>query len=88
MKALSKATLTIGILLFANITLFAGDVSFKITKRYLNFPISHQQERGRMTFEADGKDKLSVVVRLAPDKADYWVFKDMSAYKGKTVKKD
>ena len=39
-----------------------------------------------MTFEADGKDKLSVVVRLAPDKADYWVFKDMSAYKGKTVK--
>ena len=86
MKALSKATLTIGILLFANITLFAGDVSFKITKRYLNFPISHQQERGRMTFEADGKDKLSVVVRLAPDKADYWVFKDMSAYKGKTVK--
>lgn len=86
MKAFSKATLTIGILLFANITLFAGDVSFKITKRYLNFPISHQQERGRMTFEADGKDKLSVVVRLAPDKADYWVFKDMSAYKGKTVK--
>lgn len=39
-----------------------------------------------MTFEIEGKPDLSVVVRLAPDEADYWVFKDVSNLKGKTIK--
>ena len=39
-----------------------------------------------MTFEVNGKPDLSVVIRLAPDKAEYWVFKDVSAFKGKTIK--
>ena len=51
-----------------------------------NFPISHKENRGRMTFEVNGKPDLSVVIRLAPDEAEYWVFKDVSAFKGKTIK--
>lgn len=86
MKTLSKSTLIIGMLLFSGNLLFAGDISFKITKKYLNFPISHKQDRSRMTFEVTGEPALNVVVRLAPDEADYWVFKDVSAYKGKTIK--
>ena len=39
-----------------------------------------------MTFEVNGKPDLSVVIRLAPDEAEYWVFKDVSAFKGKTIK--
>ncbi|MGK6350051.1 2,6-beta-D-fructofuranosidase [Parapedobacter sp. DT-150] len=64
----------------------AEELAIKITKKYLNFPVSHQEDRSRMTFQVDGKPDLSVVIRLAPDEADYWVFKDVSDLKGKTIK--
>ena len=47
--------------------------------------MSHKVDRSRLTFTAKGIPELSVVVRVAPDEADYWVFKDMSAYKGQNV---
>ena len=86
MKIPCKATFTIYLLLFSGITLYAGDISFKITKKYLNIPVSHRQDRCKMTFDVKGESTLSVVIRLAPDEADYWVFKDVSAFKGKTIK--
>src|SRR5690606_22830829 len=61
-------------------------IEIKITKKYLNFPISHTQDRAKMTFHVNGQPDLSVVLRLAPDEPDYWVFKDVSHLKGKTVK--
>ena len=64
----------------------AENIALKITKRYLNFPVSHGQERGRMTFETEGEPALSVAIRLAPEEADYWVFRDVSALEGKTVR--
>ncbi|EKU88796.1 GH32 C-terminal domain-containing protein [Bacteroides oleiciplenus] len=86
MKIPCKAAFTIYLLLFSGITLYAGDISFKITKKYLNFPVSHRQDRCKMTFDVKGESTLSVVIRLAPDEADYWVFRDVSAFKGKTIK--
>lgn len=86
MNTLSKVTLAIGILLFAPLIVMAEDISIKITKKFLNFPISHTQHRGRMTFEVDGKQDVPVVIRLAPEEAEYWVFRDVSALKGKTLK--
>ncbi|MDR3366196.1 MAG: glycoside hydrolase family 32 protein [Prevotellaceae bacterium] len=64
----------------------AGDISLKITKRYLNFPVSHRVERSVMTFEIDGKKERSFDIRLASGEADYWVFCDVSALKNKAVK--
>lgn len=86
MKTLSKIVFTLCVLSCSHLVAMAGDVSFKITKKYLNFPISHTQDRGRMTFEVNGKPGLSVVIRLAPGEAEYWVFKDVSTFKGKTIK--
>lgn len=86
MKTLSRTVLTLFVLSFSCLAAIAGEVSFKITTQYLNFPISHKENRGRMTFEVNGKPDLSVVIRLAPDEAEYWVFKDVSAFKGKTIK--
>ena len=87
MKTLnSRITLTLFILVSSHLLAMAGDVSFKVTKKYLNFPVSHAENRAKMTFEVNGKPDLSVVIRLAPDKAEYWVFKDVSAFKGKTIK--
>ncbi len=75
--------------LFALVALFAlsvqaAELSFKVKCKYLNLPISHEVERRRLTFQAKGVDDLSVVARLSAE-PDYWVFKDITAYKGKTL---
>lgn len=85
MKLIPKITLAFGLLLFNSFILLAGDIPLKITKKYLNLPVSHQQDRSKMTFKVDGQPDMSVVIRLAPDQPDYWVFKDVSNLKGKTL---
>lgn len=64
----------------------AEDITLKITKRYLNLPVSHQQERAVMTLAVDGKRVRSFDIRLAPAQPDYWVFCDVSSFKGKQLK--
>jgi levanase/fructan beta-fructosidase len=86
MKILSRSLCILSILLFSGISLFAEEIEIKINKKYLNFPVSHKQDRGKMTFEVKGEPNLSVVIRLATDEPDYWVFKDVSNLKGKTLK--
>lgn len=82
---LVKRLLVLGFLII-NLPAWAGEITIKIDKRYLNFPISHAQERSKMTFESsDGSVNYSVVIRLAPDEADYWVFYDVSHLKGKSL---
>src|SRR5690606_38340421 len=63
----------------------AQEIEININKRYLNIPVSHQQERAKMTFKVDGQPDLSIVIRLATDEPDYWVFKDVADLQGKTV---
>lgn len=86
MKLILKTTFISGLMLLFSALAFAGEISIKINKKYLNFPISHKQDRSKMTFDIDGKQERSFVIRLAPDEADYWVFCDVSAFKGKTIK--
>ena len=62
----------------------AAEFSFKVKCKYLNLPISHDVERRRLSFQAKGVDDLSVVARLSAN-PDYWVFKDLTAYMGKTL---
>jgi fructan beta-fructosidase len=62
------------------------DLSISINKKYLNLPVSQKTDRAKMNFEVDGKPVLDIVIRLAPSNPDYWVFYDVSAYKGKTLK--
>jgi sucrose-6-phosphate hydrolase SacC (GH32 family) len=63
-----------------------GEVELKIEKRYLNFPVSGEVDRAKMAFDIGGEKETPVVIRLASEGADYWVFRDMTAHKGKTVK--
>lgn len=75
--------------LFALVALFTlsvqgAELSFKVKCKYLNLPISQQVERRRLTFQAKGVDDLNVVARLSSN-PEYWIFKDLSAYKGKTL---
>ena len=71
--------------LAATFSAFAAQRTIRIKSRYLNFPISHSVERQRLTFSAKGADELTVVARLTAGTPEYWTFKDMSAYRGKTL---
>ncbi|WP_215223482.1 glycoside hydrolase family 32 protein [Echinicola shivajiensis] len=86
MKVINSRKLLVPILYFCSIfTLLAGEIEIKINKKYLNIPISHQEDRHTMIFKTEGIKDLSVKVRLATDQPDYWVFKDVSDLQGKTI---
>lgn len=63
----------------------AGEIKIKIDKKYLNLPVSHKVDRGEMMVSADKAESRNFRIRLAPGEADYWVFSDMTPYKGKTI---
>lgn len=63
----------------------AAELSIKIQKKYLNLPILHLQDLARITIRIVDPPDLTLVLRLVPEKADYWVFQDVSDLKGKIV---
>lgn len=75
----------LGMILMIAGSVTAEDITLKITKKYLNIPVSHQQDRQRMSFGVNGKEERNFVIRLAPSTPDYWVFCDVSALKGKKL---
>jgi fructan beta-fructosidase len=85
MNSLTLKIAAVCFFLFAGLSLSAEEIKIKIDKQYLNLPVSHDQDRSKMTFKVDGEPDLSVVIRLAAGNADYWVFKDVSHLKGKTL---
>ncbi|MDO5570433.1 MAG: DUF4980 domain-containing protein [Bacteroidales bacterium] len=63
----------------------ADELNMRITKKYLNIPVSHKAERRKMLFDVDDKTIDRFVIRLTNDNPDYWVFYDVSALKGKKL---
>ena len=80
-----KRILLLTIFFISSFCMWGVSLSIRVNKRYLNIPVSHKMDRKRLTFTAKGEDTLTVVVRIAEDTPDYWVFKDVSRYKGKTL---
>jgi fructan beta-fructosidase len=62
------------------------DITMRISKKYLNLPVSKSENRARMTLSVKDKSDRSFIIRLAPGQPDYWVFCDVSHLMGKTVK--
>lgn len=62
----------------------ASDTTITVTKRYLNLPVSQQNERAIMTMKAAGEEERSFRIRLSAT-PEYWVFVDVSAWKGKSL---
>src|SRR5688500_2543806 len=84
MNSLLRYILSTGLLLVFSTSISAQDIKIKITKRYLNLPVSQGNERGTMQFKTGGKQERSFKIRLTAE-PEYWVFCDMSALKGKTI---
>ena len=79
-----KATATLIVILAAT-TAVAADRKIKITKRYLNYPVSHSVDRRWMTLSVGGQQACRSVIRLTDGAPDYWVFEDVTMWKGKTL---
>lgn len=80
-----KSLFTLISLSICTIHTIAGTIPLKATKKYLNIPVSHAVPRNVMAFTVDGVEERSFDIRLAQEKPDYWVFCDISAFKGKTL---
>jgi fructan beta-fructosidase len=56
-----------------------------ITKQYLNLPVKTGATKRRMRFEVEGKTVSEFDIELAEEKADFFAFADVSAYRGKKL---
>lgn len=80
-------TVAVTMLVLSNgISVSAQEVVIKINKRFLNLPVAQSQNRCNMQFTIGGQQERIFKIRLASGKPDYWVFADVSALKGKTIK--
>jgi hypothetical protein len=72
------------LLLFAS-SLFAQSKSMYITKHYLNIPVARAGEMHVYQIQVDGIQKREFPVQLAEHSPDYWIFIDVSEFKGQTI---
>ncbi len=84
---MTKTSLILLLSLASNYVLSQAIVrEINIDQQYLNFPIGMQQDRQKVSFVIK-KDTLTYsAMRIAQNEPDYWVFKDVSAYKGQKLK--
>lgn len=85
MRLKAGKLIAIGALIGA-MTATGAERKIKITDNYLHIPVSHSRDRVRITMDAPGMELMPINVRLTDGEPDYWVFKDVSALKGKTLK--
>jgi fructan beta-fructosidase len=60
-------------------------VSLKLTRHYLNIPIGRQARMKLVELRVGGKLRREIPVQLAEDSVDYWIFVDVSEFKGQTI---
>jgi sucrose-6-phosphate hydrolase SacC (GH32 family) len=61
------------------------EMEFIVEKQYLNIPIEMQQKRQMVKFVLEGDSLTYSEMRIAQNEPDYWVFKDISSWKGKKL---
>ena len=64
---------------------FGQQVDMKITRHYLNIPIGYRARMKLMELRVKGKMERKFPVQLADDSVGYWIYIDVSAFKGQTV---
>jgi sucrose-6-phosphate hydrolase SacC (GH32 family) len=77
------------LLLFCYLTCFAqegSELEVNFEKNYLNLPVSYDEEdRTSIEIAVDGKSEIFFDIYLPDENPDFWVFVDVSAFKGKTA---
>lgn len=86
MKKTNRCILSVAALLIIGVAgVRADSLTIRITKRYLNLPVSNKADRAAMSIKVDGKTERTFDIRIASGDPDYWVFCDMSGYLDKKV---
>jgi fructan beta-fructosidase len=75
----------LAIVLCPVITSFAQTRTMRITQRYLNIPVERKSEMRIFQISAGGVQRREFPVQLAEHAADYWIFLDVSEFKGSTI---
>jgi fructan beta-fructosidase len=66
-------------------SLCAQGRTFPITQRYLNIPVERAGEMRLFQISVGGVQKREFPVQLAEHAIDYWIFLDVSEFKGSTI---
>ncbi len=66
-------------------SLCAQSRTFQITQRYLNIPVERAREMRLFQISIDGVQQREFPVQLAEHAIDYWIFLDVSEFKGRTI---
>lgn len=74
-----------GALLLCAFTMESSELSMRINKKYINFPISHSVDRKQLQMSIDGEIIDKFQIRLSNKNIDYWVYRDVSEYMGKEI---
>jgi fructan beta-fructosidase len=60
-------------------------MELKLEKKYLNFPVKSEAPKRRTKLIIDGKTAREFEIELADDEPDFWVFLDVSMFKGRNA---
>ena len=85
-KGLTK--LSLGIIIFfivSTFSAFSNELKLKITKPYLNIPVGYQARMKLMEIKINGKVQREFPVQLAEDTVNYWIYIDVTEFKGKSI---
>jgi len=86
---MKKTIIALLCMLLSGSALFAQNAAqreIKVNQRYLNIPVYDDRPSKVLTFSAKGVEPLEVDVWIAQGEPEYWVFKDLTPYMGKTLK--
>ena len=73
------------LLLFVPASLHAQSRAIPISKHYLNIPVANSTEMQVFQIQVNGTLKREFPVQLAEHSPDYWIFLDVSEFKGQTI---
>lgn len=67
MKRLLSTSIVLLLSFLTLSSLYAKDITLKISKKYLNLPVARSEERAKMSIQVNGKPERTFVIRLASD---------------------
>jgi fructan beta-fructosidase len=83
---MQKISIGIVLFLFYTATAQVNQREVDLDSRYLNFPVSYDEDdKTAVEIVVDGKAQFYFDIYLADKKPDFWVFLDVSAFKGKAA---
>ena len=68
-----------------SMTVFSNERKLKITQSYLNIPIGTKSRMKLVEIKVNGKMQREFPVQLAEDSINYWIYIDVTEFKGKTI---